>query len=70
MKIFNPFFVTGTVGMILTAGMHIAFALLLKQASVHSAFYVLYPTFLAFLAIGFGKIRAARKSSLTTTQFS
>ncbi len=54
MKKFHPFFIIGTVGMIVTSALHIFLALGLSVSSAHSSFYVIYPTFIAFLAIGFG----------------
>jgi hypothetical protein len=56
MKNFNAFFTIGIVGMIVTAVLHILFALVLNLSSVHSIFFTLYPTFTAFLAIGAGQI--------------
>jgi len=54
MKKFHPFFTIGTVGMIVTSALHIFLALGLSLSSAHSTFFIIYPTFLAFLAIGFG----------------
>jgi len=54
MKKFHPFFVIGTIGMIVTATLHIFLALGLSISSAHSSFYFIYPTFIAFLTIGFG----------------
>lgn len=53
MKIFHPFFIIGTIGMIVTAVIHMILALGLSLTSVHSTFFVIYPTFAAFLIIGF-----------------
>ena len=52
MKIFHPFFAIGTVGMIVTAGLHMFLAWGLSLAAVHAAFFVLYPVFLTFLILG------------------
>lgn len=65
MKNFNAFFTIGTVGMIVTAVLHILLALVLNLSSVHSIFFALYPTFTAFLAIGVGQI-IKRNPSPTT----
>lgn len=54
MKKFHPFFIIGTVGMIVTSLLHIFLALGLSVSSAHSSFFAIYPTFIAFLAIGFG----------------
>ena len=56
MKHLNAFYIIGTVGMLVTAILHITLALLLHQPSVHTTFFVLYPMFAAFLAIGFGQL--------------
>lgn len=63
MKKFHPFFIIGTVGMIVTAILHIFLALVLSVSSAHSSFYVIYPTFIAFLAIGFGLTLKNQKES-------
>jgi len=52
MKTLNPFFVIGTVGMIVTAILHILMAFLVGTPAVHRTFMVLYPVFAAFLTIG------------------
>ena len=52
MKRFPPFFVIGSVGMVLTAVLHVALAFGLPDASVHGSFAALYPAFLAFMTIG------------------
>lgn len=60
MKNLNPFFVIGSVGMIMTAVLHMVFALILAMPAVHNTFWVLYPTFIAFMAIGFGQMMKAQ----------
>lgn len=60
MKNLNPFFVIGSLGMILTAVLHMVFALILAMPFVHNTFWVLYPSFFAFLAIGFGQMLKAQ----------
>ena len=54
MKAFHPFFTIGTVGMAVTALLHMFFALGLSVVSSHSTFFAIYPTFMAFLVIGMG----------------
>lgn len=54
MKKFHPFFTIGTVGMIVTALLHIFLALGLSVTTAHTSFFVIYPMFLAMLFIGFG----------------
>jgi hypothetical protein len=52
MKTLNPYFVIGTIGMIVTAILHIFMAILVGTPSVHRAFMLLYPVFAALLTIG------------------
>lgn len=52
MKKFHPFFAIGTVGMIVTASLHIFLALVLSMTEIHSVFFSLYPVFLMFLILG------------------
>lgn len=66
MRKFHPFFIIGTLGMIVTATLHIFLALGLSVSSAHSAFYIIYPTFIAFLAIGFGLTLKKQKEAKTT----
>jgi predicted phage tail protein len=56
MKKFNPFFVIGSVGIIITAVLHMVFALVLEMPFVHNTFWVLYPTFISFMAIGVAQL--------------
>jgi hypothetical protein len=49
---FHPFFNIGTVGMILTAILHMFFSLGLSLTSAHATFFVMYPVFLTFLILG------------------
>lgn len=53
MKKFHPFFNIGTVGVITIAVLHIILALGFSLSSVHTAFFVIYPTFASFLILGF-----------------
>lgn len=52
MKKIHPFFTIGTVGIIVTACLHLFLALGLSLTSIHSVFFTLYPVFLAFLILG------------------
>jgi len=62
MNITNPFFIIGTVGMILTAFMHIIMTLFILQTANHSAWMGGYPVFLVFLTIGTIQIYQKHKS--------
>ena len=66
MKKFHPFFIIGTFGTIITAMMHIFLALGLSVASSHSMFLAIYPTFIAFLAIGLGLTIKTKKETDAT----
>jgi len=66
MKNYQPFFVIGTVGMIVTSLLHMFLALELSITSAHAAFYTIYPTFAAFLAIGFGLTLKSQREAQTT----
>lgn len=52
MKKFHPFFTIGTIGIIVIASLHMLLALAFRLKSVHTAFFTLYPVFIAFLIIG------------------
>lgn len=52
MKKFHPFFTIGTVGMIISASLHMFFSLGLSLSFNHTAFFALYPTFLTFMILG------------------
>lgn len=52
MKKIHPFFTIGTVGIIVTACLHLFLALGLSLTSIHSVFFTVYPVFLAFLILG------------------
>ena len=51
MKNFHPFFIIGTLGTIITAMLHMFFALGLSLSS-HATFLILYPAFTTFLFLG------------------
>jgi hypothetical protein len=61
MKNLNPFFVIGTIGMIVISGLHIFLATLLSDPSVHYTFFVAYPVFIGFMAIGFAEMKNEEK---------
>jgi len=61
MKKINAFFIIGSVGMIVNALLHMLLAAILPQASLHLTFFVLYPVFLSFMALGFGQMLKMEK---------
>jgi hypothetical protein len=61
MKTLNPFFVIGTVGMVVTAVLHIFMTLLINTPALHRVFMLLYPVFAAFLTIGGMQILTEKK---------
>jgi len=63
---FHPFFIIGTVGMIITAVLHMILALGLSLTTVHTAFFIIYPTFVSFLVIGLGLTIKKQKESVST----
>lgn len=54
MKTFHPFYFIGSIGIIITALLHIAFALVLSIVSNHSVYFAMYPTFIAIMVLGIG----------------
>lgn len=52
MKKFHPFYTTGTVGMIVTAILHMFLTLGLSLSVHHAVFFTLYPVYLAFIVLG------------------
>ena len=52
-----PFFVIGSVGLVLTALLHIFMALVLALQNVHTGFLGLYLFFIALMGIGSGKLQ-------------
>ncbi len=52
-----PFFVIGSVGLVITALLHIFMALGLGLNNVHGGFLPLYILFIALLSIGTGKLQ-------------
>ncbi len=57
MKVRSPFFVIGTVGMLVTATLHMLMAMVLVGPAVHPVFLGTYPVFLVFLALGTARMR-------------
>lgn len=68
MKTFHPFYYIGSIGIIISALLHILLALVLSIATSHAAFLALYPAFLAFMAIGMGLTIKKQREALTTKQ--
>ena len=60
MKKLNPFFTTGTIGMVVISVLHIALTLVFS-IPVHPAFFVLYPAFAVFMAAGYVQVSKNRK---------
>lgn len=52
-----PFFVIGSVGLVVTALLHIFMALVIGMQNVHVGFLGLYLLFIAMLGIGSGKLQ-------------
>lgn len=63
---FHPLFSIGTVGMILTAILHMFLSLGLSLTSVHATFFIMYPVFLSFLILGVVFTVKKQKASLTS----
>ena len=61
MKTLNPFFVIGTIGLIVTAILHIFTAILLDSPAINRVFMVIYPVFAALLTIGGMQILQEKK---------
>ncbi len=61
MKTVNPFFVIGTIGLIVTAILHIFMSLLIDSPAVNRVFMVIYPIFVALLTIGGMQILQEKK---------
>jgi hypothetical protein len=59
MKSLNSFYIIGTVGMIVTAILHITLSILVVHPSLHPIFIALYPTLLTFLIIGAAQLKLA-----------
>lgn len=57
----NPFYKIGTIGMIITAGLHILLAMVLQTSTVHTSFAIVYPSWIAFLAIGTTQMAKQKK---------
>lgn len=59
---------TGTIGMVLSATLHMFFSLALGLDAVHTIFFSLYPVFVSFLAIGFGQILRDTRRNAASVQ--
>jgi FtsH-binding integral membrane protein len=63
MKKINPYFTIGTVGIIVTALLHIFLTIYIPGTALQITFIILYAVFIAFLAIGFWKILKEQKTT-------
>lgn len=52
----NPYFLIGTLGMLVTAVINILLESLVTEGGFISSFSILYPVFIAFLLIGAGNM--------------
>ena len=52
----NPYFLIGTLGMLVTAILNILIEAIAVDVSFISSFSILYPVFIAFLLIGAGSM--------------
>lgn len=52
MRRINPFFLTGTIGMLFTSMAHILMAAFTSEEAAASSFWVMYPVFAGFLVAG------------------
>lgn len=57
----NAFYKIGTIGMILTAGLHVLLAVVLNTSTVHTSFAIVYPSWIAFLAMGSAQMAREKK---------
>lgn len=48
----NPFFLIGTIGMLITSILHIFMAVITSEEAASNSFWVLYPVFAGFLIAG------------------
>jgi hypothetical protein len=63
MKNLHPFLITGAVGVILIAILHIFMTWGLSLTSTHSTFYILYAVFITFFIMGFALTFKNQKDS-------
>lgn len=68
MKTFHPFYYIGSIGIIISALLHILLALVLSITTSHAAFFTLYPSFFAFMTIGVGLTIKKQRKALTPKQ--
>jgi hypothetical protein len=61
MKNLNSFYIIGTVGMVVSACLHILLSIIISDGSVHPVFIGIYPTFFTFLIIGAFQLKKAKK---------
>lgn len=53
----NPFFIIGTMGMLIIALLHMIFTLIFSIKDINVMFFGVYPTFLTFLLLGVKSIK-------------
>lgn len=68
MKTFHPFYYIGSIGIIISALLHILLALVLSITTSHAAFFTFYPSFFAFMTIGVGLTIKKQRKALTPKQ--
>ncbi|MBO9657459.1 MAG: hypothetical protein J7527_01405 [Chitinophagaceae bacterium] len=49
----NTFYKIGIIGLILTITLHVCFANVIENGIVHTTFALLYPSWMAFVVLGF-----------------
>lgn len=52
MKRFHPFFIVGTLGMLITSLLHICMAIFAIRSFSHASFISIYPVFVTFVILG------------------
>lgn len=57
----NAFYKIGTIGLILTAALHVLFAIIFSGSSVHTSFAIVYPSWIAFLIMGSAQMAKEKK---------
>lgn len=57
----NAFYKIGTIGIILTAALHVLLSIVLSGSSVHTSFAIVYPSWIAFLVMGSAQMAKEKK---------
>ena len=57
----NAFYKIGTIGLILTAALHVLSAVILNTSMVHTSFAIVYPSWIAFLVMGSAQMAREKK---------